>query len=70
MDMEKINIIASGSSGNAVVINKEILIDCGVAYKHIKPVAKELKIVLQKTLIILGRKMLVLFKKLRILQKT
>ena len=46
MDMEKINIIASGSAGNAVVINKEILIDCGVAFKHIKPFAKELKIVL------------------------
>lgn len=30
------DILATGSSGNAVVINSEILIDCGVPYKTLK----------------------------------
>ena len=39
-------IISTGSKGNAVILNGEILIDCGVPYKSIKPYAKNLKIVL------------------------
>lgn len=39
-------IINSGSDGNAVLINGEILIDCGVAYKKISEYTKNLKIVL------------------------
>lgn len=29
-------ILASGSKGNAVILNDEILIDCGITYKHLK----------------------------------
>lgn len=39
-------IISTGSKGNAVILNNEILIDCGVPYKAIKPYAKKLKLVL------------------------
>lgn len=40
------NIISTGSKGNAVVINDQILIDCGVPYKLLKPVVKSLELVL------------------------
>lgn len=40
------NIIQTGSKGNAAIINDEILIDCGVAWKKLKPYAKTLKLVL------------------------
>lgn len=43
MDCE---VIASGSKGNAVVLNKNILIDAGVSFKALKDVYKDLKIVL------------------------
>lgn len=33
------DVIATGSNGNAVVLNKNILIDCGVSWKAIKPYA-------------------------------
>lgn len=39
-------IISTGSKGNAVILNGEILIDCGVPYKSIKPCVKGLKLVL------------------------
>ena len=40
------NIISSGSKGNAVVLNGVILIDCGVSFKALKDVCRDLKIVL------------------------
>lgn len=40
------NIISTGSIGNAVVINDFILIDCGVPFKALKSVYKNLKLVL------------------------
>lgn len=40
------NIISTGSKGNAVVINDITLIDCGVSFKALKEVYKDLKIVL------------------------
>lgn len=40
------NIIATGSDGNAVVINGYMLIDCGVSFKALTFVKKQLKIVL------------------------
>lgn len=40
------NILATGSTGNATIINDEILIDCGVPYKTIRPYEKQLKLVL------------------------
>lgn len=39
-------VIATGSSGNAVLINNGILIDCGVSWKKIQPYTKRLKLVL------------------------
>lgn len=40
------NIIATGSKGNAVVVNNCIMIDCGVSFLTLKEVYKDLKIVL------------------------
>lgn len=40
------NIIASGSQGNAVVINNCVLIDCGVSFKALKDTYKDLQLVL------------------------
>ena len=40
------NVIATGSTGNAVVINDSILIDVGVPFKALEPVKKDLKLVL------------------------
>lgn len=39
-------IIETGSTGNAAVINENIMIDCGVSWKKIQPHAKKLKLVL------------------------
>lgn len=39
-------IISTGSKGNAVVLNGEILVDCGVPYKQLSDVVKGLKLVL------------------------
>ena len=40
------DVISTGSQGNAVVINREILIDLGVPFKSLKDVYKGLKLVL------------------------
>ncbi len=40
------NVISTGSKGNAVIINGEILIDCGVPFKKLRPYIKDLKLVL------------------------
>lgn len=40
------NVIGSGSSGNAIIYNKNILVDCGVSFKALQPYLKEIKIVL------------------------
>lgn len=40
------DVIATGSKGNAVVINGSILIDCGVPFKALEEVKKDLKLVL------------------------
>lgn len=40
------NIISSGSKGNAVILNDIMLIDCGVPFKTLKDVYRDLKIVL------------------------
>ena len=42
----KYNIIATGSTGNATIINDHVLIDCGVSYKKLKPYMKDLDLVL------------------------
>ena len=40
------NVIATGSRGNAVILNGSILIDCGVPYKKLEPYVKDLQLVL------------------------
>ncbi len=40
------NVIATGSTGNATILNDYILIDCGVPYKKIEPYVADLKLVL------------------------
>lgn len=40
------NIISTGSKGNAVVINDHVLIDCGVPFKALEKVKKNLRLVL------------------------
>lgn len=40
------NIIGSGSSGNAVLLGEHILIDCGVSWKRLTPVAKDIRLAL------------------------
>lgn len=39
-------VLSTGSTGNAVIIDGSILIDCGVPYKYIKPYSKALQLVL------------------------
>lgn len=38
-------IIATGSTGNALILNGVILIDCGVPYKALEPYVKDLRLV-------------------------
>ena len=40
------NVIATGSTGNAVVVDNDILIDCGVPFGALEPYYKRFKIVL------------------------
>lgn len=40
------NILATGSTGNAVQLNKNILLDCGVPFKKLSPIANQIKLVL------------------------
>lgn len=40
------NIIATGSGGNAVVLDRKILIDCGVSYKKLAPWLDDIRLVL------------------------
>ncbi len=41
----KYNIIASGSKGNALIIQDSILIDCGVSFKKLIPYYRDIKVV-------------------------
>ena len=42
----KYDVIATGSSGNCIIINDEIALDMGVSFKQLKSIYKKLKIVL------------------------
>ena len=42
----KYNIIATGSKGNAVMVENDIMIDCGVSFKALRNVYKDIKLVL------------------------
>lgn len=38
-------ILGTGSSGNCIILNKNIMLDCGLPYKQIKPYLKEIKLI-------------------------
>ncbi len=40
------NIISTGSKGNALLLGSQILIDCGVRYKHLAPAVQEVRLIL------------------------
>ena len=40
------HVISTGSEGNAVIVNKSILIDCGVSFRALAPYVNDLKLVL------------------------
>lgn len=40
------DVIGTGSSGNAVILDKHILIDCGVPFKQLQAFSKDLRLVL------------------------
>ena len=40
------NILSTGSWGNAVILEKSVLIDCGVNFRALRPVYRDLKLVL------------------------
>ena len=40
------HIISTGSQGNAVVLNNNVLIDCGVSFKAVSPFLKKIQLVL------------------------
>lgn len=41
----KYNIIGTGSSGNATIINDNIMLDCGLPYSRIKKYLKDIKLI-------------------------
>ena len=41
----KYNIIGTGSSGNCVIVNDNIMLDCGLNYKKIKPYLRYIKLI-------------------------
>ena len=43
--MLEYNIISSSSNGNCIIVNKSLMLDCGVSYKKIKPYLKDVKII-------------------------
>lgn len=40
------SVLATGSSGNCVIINRAVAIDMGIPYKKIAPYAHDLKLVM------------------------
>lgn len=44
--MVNCDVIATGSSGNAVLLNGNILIDCGVPFKHLQEIYRKINLVL------------------------
>ena len=44
--MIEYQVLSTGSAGNAVIINKAVLIDCGVPYKAVEPMIRDIRLVL------------------------
>ena len=41
----KYNIIGSSSKGNAIILENNVLLDCGVSYSKLKPYLKDIKLI-------------------------
>ena len=41
----KYEILGTGSSGNCVILNKSIMLDCGLTYKQVKQYLKDTKLI-------------------------
>ena len=46
MENEILNKVASSSSGNCYIYNKDLMVDLGVAFSKIKPFYKDIKLLL------------------------
>jgi phosphoribosyl 1,2-cyclic phosphodiesterase len=44
--IERVKVISTGSKGNAVVIDKNIMVDCGVSFNKLRGVYKDLQLIL------------------------
>lgn len=44
--MSNYNIVSSSSSGNAIIYHNKIMVDCGVAFKHVEPYIDDIEIIL------------------------
>lgn len=38
-------IIGTGSKGNCIILDKQIMLDCGVSYNSIKQYLKDIKVI-------------------------
>jgi hypothetical protein len=38
-------ILSTGSKGNCIIVNNNILLDCGIPYKNVKQYLKDIKII-------------------------
>ncbi len=41
----KYEILGTGSTGNCVILNGDIMLDCGLVYKQVKPYLKDIKLI-------------------------
>ena len=39
-------VVQTGSSGNCIILNEEIMVDCGLSYKKVEPYLKKIKVLL------------------------
>ena len=41
----KYNVLSTGSSGNCIIVNDYLMLDCGLSYKKIKPYLKNIRVI-------------------------
>lgn len=44
-DLMPYEILSTGSKGNCIIVNNNILLDCGIPYKNVKQYLKDIKII-------------------------
>lgn len=45
MTNSNVNLLSTGSKGNCIILNNDIMLDCGISYKKVKPYLKNIKII-------------------------